>query len=310
MAPPAPYERLAITRAEVPVAALIAAGFTLYSADPAGSVEADVLMGQDGRVHAVRLLERNANKMTRRFLLLFAPCALWAQSGWMLPTPPSSVTGIGQSGPVANKPFSGVETRHTTQVLGDGTHVDRSDSSNFFRDAAGRMRSESPERVLIYDAVAKVIYDLDPKHKTYTRHADEATRVSIAVVNGDTYVRSQSGNNISPAPSHVDLGLPARVARGAQTTTEDLAPQVLNGTPVKGSRTTATIPAGTFGNDREVKIVNERWYSDDLQVLVKSTNNDPRFGITTYELNNIVPGPPNPALFQVPGDYREQDRPR
>ena len=45
-------------------------------------------------------------------------------------------------------------------------------------------------------------------------------------------------------------------------------------------------------------------------MLVKSTNSDPRFGTTTYELSNIVPGPPNPALFQVPGDYHEQERGR
>jgi hypothetical protein len=243
--------------------------------------------------------------MTRRLLLLLAPCGLWAQSGWTLPNPPGAVIGIGQAGPVVNKPFSGVEARHMTQVLGDGTHVDRSDTSNFFRDAAGRMRSESPDRILIYDPVTKLIYDLDPKHKTYTKRTDEGTQVSIAVVNGGTYVRSQSGH-ISSTPTHVDLGIPVHAEKGVQTGTEDLPPQLLNGTAVKGSRFTSTIPAGTFGNDREVKIVNERWYSDDLQVLVKSTNNDPRFGITTYELSNIVQGPPNPALFQVPGDYREK----
>jgi len=33
--------------------------------------------------------------------------------------------------------------------------------------------------------------------------------------------------------------------------------------------------------------VNERWYSDDLQMVVKSSNSDPRFGTTTYELTDI-----------------------
>ncbi|HKA01147.1 MAG TPA: hypothetical protein VKE70_31760, partial [Candidatus Solibacter sp.] len=89
-------------------------------------------------------------------------------------------------------------------------------------------------------------------------------------------------------------------------TTEELAAQVINGVRAKGSRVTITIPAGSFGNDRDVKVVNERWYSDDLQVLVKSINNDPRFGITTYELTNIVTGAPDPALFLVPSDYREK----
>ena len=68
-------------------------------------------------------------------------------------------------------------------------------------------------------------------------------------------------------------------------------------------RAMTTVPAGTMGNDREFKIVNERWYSDDLQVLLKSTNSDPRFGVTTYELANIVRAEPDPAIFLVPSDY-------
>jgi hypothetical protein len=85
--------------------------------------------------------------------------------------------------------------------------------------------------------------------------------------------------------------------------TEELPAQMLNGVYAHGSRIMTIIPAGAFGNDRPVKVVNERWYSDDLKVLLKSTNNDPRFGISTYELTNIVEGPPDPTLFQVPAYF-------
>ena len=84
---------------------------------------------------------------------------------------------------------------------------------------------------------------------------------------------------------------------------EDLQPQVVNGIRAKGSRVTMTIPKGAFGNDRDVKVINERWYSDDLQVLLKSSNSDPRFGVTTYELTNIMRAAPDPSLFRVPTDY-------
>lgn len=53
-APLAPYERTRIVRMQVPVAALIAAGFEIHSADTGGALEADVLFGQDGRAHAIR----------------------------------------------------------------------------------------------------------------------------------------------------------------------------------------------------------------------------------------------------------------
>ena len=54
--PPAPYERTSVVRMEVPVAALLSAGLRVPLADAAGSVPADVWIGQDGRALAVRLL--------------------------------------------------------------------------------------------------------------------------------------------------------------------------------------------------------------------------------------------------------------
>ncbi|HLK67021.1 MAG TPA: hypothetical protein VKU19_26490 [Bryobacteraceae bacterium] len=67
VAPLAPYERAAITRMDVPVAALIAAGFEVHVADVASTVKADILFGQDGRAHAVRLVTESIPNPDRRF---------------------------------------------------------------------------------------------------------------------------------------------------------------------------------------------------------------------------------------------------
>ena len=56
VAPPASYERIEVIRMEVPIAALIAAGLTVRTADLGARVEADVVVGQDGRARAVRLV--------------------------------------------------------------------------------------------------------------------------------------------------------------------------------------------------------------------------------------------------------------
>ena len=53
---PSPYDRIQVVRMEVPVAALIAAGLPMQGADPGARVEADVVVGQDGRARAVRLI--------------------------------------------------------------------------------------------------------------------------------------------------------------------------------------------------------------------------------------------------------------
>jgi len=69
---------------------------------------------------------------------------------------------------------------------------------------------------------------------------------------------------------------------------------------------TRTIPAGQIGNQSPLSITTERWYSSDLEVLLKQTRIDPRFGTTTYELTNIGQPEsslflPNPSFTQVQG---------
>jgi hypothetical protein len=54
--PPGPYERVEVVRMKLPVAALIAAGFRIQTADLGAQAEADVIVGQDGRPRAVRLI--------------------------------------------------------------------------------------------------------------------------------------------------------------------------------------------------------------------------------------------------------------
>jgi hypothetical protein len=60
-APLAPYERTSIVRMDVPVAALIAAGFDVHAPDARVAVRADVLFGQDGRAHAIRLITNSVS---------------------------------------------------------------------------------------------------------------------------------------------------------------------------------------------------------------------------------------------------------
>jgi len=54
--PLGPYERAEVVRMELPVSALISVGFPVRTPDPAALAEADVVVGQDGRARAVRLI--------------------------------------------------------------------------------------------------------------------------------------------------------------------------------------------------------------------------------------------------------------
>ena len=90
-----------------------------------------------------------------------------------------------------------------------------------------------------------------------------------------------------------------------ETRTEDLGVQTIEGVEAVGTRTITTIPAGAIGNERPIDMVYERWYSNELQLVVMSKNSDPRFGEQTYRLTNIVRSEPDPSLFEVPSDYKK-----
>lgn len=84
---------------------------------------------------------------------------------------------------------------------------------------------------------------------------------------------------------------------------EQLGKQSFDGVEAEGTRTTVTIPAGEIGNEQAIKIVSERWYSAELQMVVMTRHSDPRTGETTYRLTNINRAEPDKTLFEVPPGY-------
>jgi len=94
-----------------------------------------------------------------------------------------------------------------------------------------------------------------------------------------------------------------------ETRTEKLGMQNFEGVQAEGTRTITTIPAGTIGNERPIEVVYERWYSNELQLVVMSKHSDPRSGEQTYRLTNINRSEPDPSLFSLPAGYRVVTRP-
>ena len=112
--------------------------------------------------------------------------------------------------------------------------------------------------------------------------------------------------------SAVTLGPLYKVSSKYETKTENLGTQNVEGVQAEGTRSTTTIPAGAVGNERPIEIVYERWYSNDLKMIVVSKHNDPRVGEQTYRLTNIRRGEPDSGLFSPPADYKliESGQPR
>jgi hypothetical protein len=109
-----------------------------------------------------------------------------------------------------------------------------------------------------------------------------AEHVTVSPVGPVTWVAAGSAGT-KPSASAVDLG-----------------EQVIEGVPVKGTRTTTVIAAGAIGNEQAITVTSEEWFSPDLKVLVMTKHADPRTGDTTYRLTGITRSEPDPSLFQLP----------
>jgi hypothetical protein len=89
--------------------------------------------------------------------------------------------------------------------------------------------------------------------------------------------------------------------------TETLEPRTIDGLRAEGTRSTMTIPAGAVGNEMPIEVINERWFSPELRIVLMTRRVDPRFGETIYRLTNVVRAEPAEELFKVPSDFRVQE---
>jgi len=89
--------------------------------------------------------------------------------------------------------------------------------------------------------------------------------------------------------------------------TEELGQKTIAGLLAVGKRVTTTIATGKIGNDRPIVVVHEEWRSPEMKIVVKTIDSDPRTGEQTMELDNLVRGDPDAALFQAPVGYEVKD---
>ena len=234
--------------------------------------------------------------------------------------------------------------KNTAQVYRDGEGRTRRDQT-FNHIGPYATSGEVPQTVFINDPVAGVHYILDPSKKTArklprvemrfkTNVEDKAAAEAEGARAGErrkltqnemqkieierTYQRAPGGEAPPPPavggtavivtqPGEGEGATFMRHSSKYETKTDKLEARSFEGVMAEGTRTTTIIPAGDLGNEQPIHIVNERWYSPELQVLVMTRHSDPRVGETTYRLTNISRTEPAAALFQVPSDYTIKD---
>jgi hypothetical protein len=210
---------------------------------------------------------------------------------------------------VKGAPYSAKAASETTQTLaladGTTTTIHRTTQSALFRDSQGRSRREvtlsgfgplaasgnTHTLVTIADPVAGAHYMVDDEHKV-------VHKMSFRTHGGNASAAMAAG----VFPDKMKARMQKEEASGA-VKKESLGTQTINGVSAEGTRVTRTIAVGEIGNDRAIQVVSERWYSPELQIVVKSVRSDPRFGTTTYTVTNLQKTEPDASLFTIPAHY-------
>lgn len=233
---------------------------------------------------------------------------------------------------VTGAPYSLDATIETVQTLADGNRIVHRRIVHLYRDSKGRTRREEtlaaigpwaasgppPTMITIQDPVSGVSYFLDPQKKTASKiptpAAGKAVRVTGGMAGGEAgdgplIMNSGSvppaGGFVVAGEGHVlgfNAGKPGEVSQPPEKS-QSLGQEIILALVAEGTRTTTTIPADTIGNERPLEIVRDRWYSPDLQLVLRSKQTDPRFGDTAYEVTKLERAEPSAALFEVPAGY-------
>jgi hypothetical protein len=187
---------------------------------------------------------------------------------------------------VPRAPFSATVSTESVRMLADGSRITLVNHRAIARDGAGRIFQE--RRLLVppdgeHESVITQTEISDPiAHELYICKPDEH------VCQLESY---------SPP---LFAGTPSAINREEKKSREDLGKQFIGGLEVAGTRDTTVVEPGVIGNDSELHIIRESWYSPQLSINLSSKLQDPRIGTQDFELSNIIPGEPDPKLFKVP----------
>ena len=217
--------------------------------------------------------------------------------------------------PVFDAPFQADATTTVSHTLSDGTKMNRRATARYYRDRAGRVRveqtfiglealnpvAEHQVRITVHpDPSSAWAYTVDPVARTVSK--GPRSIFGSAVGGGEMFAVPLGGPRFLVFMAGEGLRREA-MGSGNAIDEEAIGSLQIEGIEAIGTRTTITIPAWQVGNDRPMQVVDERWESPELKLVVYSRTSDPRTGVVDYRLTNIRQIEPPAHLFVVPADY-------
>ena len=233
---------------------------------------------------------------------------------------------------VKNAPYSAQAVSEKVQSLTDGNQITVRTTTTFYRDSAGRTRTEMATQdgelrhITIRDPEG-VSWILRPRDKTATklgapralaaaarekaRERIEALRKEGKLPEGREAIIVKRVERIGDAAGQRGHGFGLGMLAGAfgdrewasKAVTRELGAREFSGVKAEGKMRSYEIPAGELGNRNPIVVTHETWYSPELQITMYTRHSDPRTGENTYRLENLKREEPAALLFAVPSDY-------
>ena len=233
---------------------------------------------------------------------------------------------------VKNAPYSAQAVSEKVQSLTDGNQITVRTTTTFYRDSAGRTRTEMATQdgelrhITIRDPEG-VSWILRPRDKTATklgapralaaaarekaRERIEALRKEGKLPEGREAIIVKRVERIGDAAGQRGHGFGLGMLAGAfgdrewasKAVTRELGAREFSGVKAEGKMRSYEIPAGELGNRNPIVVTHETWYSPELQITMYTRHSDPRTGENTYRLENLKREEPAASLFAVPSDY-------
>jgi hypothetical protein len=199
--------------------------------------------------------------------------------------------------PIPNVPLLAVVNTQSSQILKDGTTSNRKTLSAIARDGHGRIFNERRPLIPSSEAATPPILSI--------HIYDPQTRMNI-FIDPQSRVARQSMLNRPPSsvpPEAGSIPLVGSSPPSQYVKEEDLGTKRMEGVEVHGIRDTQTIPAEANGG-KEITVVDEYWYSEDLRLNMLAIHKDPRTGEQTTTVTQLDRAEPDPNIFEIPSGYR------
>lgn len=199
--------------------------------------------------------------------------------------------------PIPNAPFTATVSTEWTRQTSDGASIVVKNHRLVARDSQGRVFEERRRFIPADSSAPSLLFQMD-----YVDPARQARTVCFPAGKMCDTFRFIAPPNAAAVPVGLMVDGKHYLSR------EDLGKGETDGLETIGTRETITTSPGTVGNDREVTLTKEFWYSPRLGVNLVVKRMDPLQGTQVFTVSNISLAEPDARLFVVPAHFKVVDQ--